>query len=104
VSTLATVSTTVSPQAITSSAFNGTTTEVFKMAPRAELQWTDIVLIVIMGFISVLTIFGNLVVLFSYYLNKAIRQPSNYFIFSLAVSDLVFFVNNFIFYDVCSLI
>jgi muscarinic acetylcholine receptor len=46
-------------------------------------------LIVIMGFMSVLTIAGNLIVLLSYYLDKNIRQPSNYFIFSLAISDLV---------------
>lgn len=48
-------------------------------------------LILIMGILSVLTILGNLVVLLSYYLDKNIRQPSNYFIFSLAVSDLVSF-------------
>ncbi|KAI6240037.1 G-PROTEIN-RECEP-F1-2 domain-containing protein [Aphelenchoides fujianensis] len=46
------------------------------------------ILIFVMGVLSVVTIGGNLIVLLSYYLDKNIRQPSNYFIFSLAISDL----------------
>ncbi|KAK0417651.1 hypothetical protein QR680_013129 [Steinernema hermaphroditum] len=52
-------------------------------------SWSDVVLIIGMGLISVVTIFGNIVVILSYYLDRNIRQPSNYFIFSLAVSDLL---------------
>ncbi len=48
---------------------------------------------VIMTIIALVTIVGNLVVLLSYYLDKNIRQPHNYFIFSLAVSDLVSLVS-----------
>lgn len=43
----------------------------------------------IMAILSVVTVIGNLAVLLSYYLDKNIRQPANFFIFSLAVSDLV---------------
>lgn len=52
-------------------------------------QWTTVCWAVAMGILSVVTVIGNLAVLLSYYLDKNIRQPSNYFIFSLAVSDLV---------------
>lgn len=53
------------------------------------LSWSSYLLIFFMTFLSVVTVLGNLVVLLSYYLDKNIRQPSNYFIFSLAISDLV---------------
>ncbi|KAH7731559.1 Protein GAR-2 a [Aphelenchoides avenae] len=53
------------------------------------LSWSSYLLIFFMTFLSVVTVLGNLVVLLSYYLDKNIRQPSNYFIFSLAISDLI---------------
>lgn len=53
--------------------------------------WFHVCLWVLIGALSLLTICGNLLVLTSYYVEKAIRQPSNYLIFSLAVSDLVQF-------------
>lgn len=54
-----------------------------------SLSWSSWALIAFMTALSVITVLGNLVVLLSYYLDKNIRQPSNYFIFSLAISDLV---------------
>lgn len=54
-----------------------------------ELNLASWLLVVVMGFMSILTVAGNLIVLLSYYLDKNIRHPSNYFIFSLAISDLV---------------
>uniref|UniRef100_A0AC34RQK0 G-protein coupled receptors family 1 profile domain-containing protein n=1 Tax=Panagrolaimus sp. JU765 TaxID=591449 RepID=A0AC34RQK0_9BILA len=66
-----------------------TVTSLPLFADSVTIGWSSIVLIIIMTVLSLLTILGNLIVLFSYYLNKNIRQPSNYFIFSLAVSDLI---------------
>lgn len=54
------------------------------MSDAGSVLWA-----VLMALLSVITVIGNLAVLLSYYLDKNIRHPSNYFIFSLAVSDLV---------------
>uniref|UniRef100_A0A0R3QQL7 G_PROTEIN_RECEP_F1_2 domain-containing protein n=1 Tax=Brugia timori TaxID=42155 RepID=A0A0R3QQL7_9BILA len=72
----------------TDATFSSETT-VLGTSVSHHLTWGAIVLSVIMGAISVVTVVGNLAVLLCYYLDKNIRQPSNYFIFSLAVSDLV---------------
>uniref|UniRef100_A0A8R1U2D3 G_PROTEIN_RECEP_F1_2 domain-containing protein n=1 Tax=Onchocerca volvulus TaxID=6282 RepID=A0A8R1U2D3_ONCVO len=68
---------------------SATTTTILSTAVSDHLSWGVIVLSVIMGAISIVTIVGNLAVLLCYYLDKNIRQPSNYFIFSLAISDLI---------------
>ncbi|KAM3724239.1 Muscarinic acetylcholine receptor [Dirofilaria immitis] len=74
----------------TDATFLSTTTAVLDTAlSDHSLSWGAIILSVIMGAISIVTVVGNLAVLLCYYLDKNIRQPSNYFIFSLAVSDLV---------------
>ena len=49
----------------------------------------NIALGIIGTFISLLTIFGNVLVLLSFFVDRQIRHPTNYFIFSLAVSDFL---------------
>lgn len=67
--------------------FNSTIASIEANVPKLGVEaW---VLIVVMGFMSFITVVGNLIVLLSYYLDKNIRHPSNFFIFSLAISDLV---------------
>jgi muscarinic acetylcholine receptor len=48
-----------------------------------------IALAIIGTFISLLTVCGNVLVLVSFFVDRQIRHPTNYFIFSLAVSDFL---------------
>ena len=52
-------------------------------------------IVTIMGCFSLITIIGNFMVLLSFYLDKNIRQPSNYYIFSLALSDFIIGIEGF---------
>ncbi|UJR09226.1 hypothetical protein I4U23_013473 [Adineta vaga] len=49
----------------------------------------NIVIAIIGIFSSLLTIFGNILVLVSFFVDRQIRQPTNYFILSLAISDFL---------------
>lgn len=49
----------------------------------------------LMVVLSLVTIVGNLMVMVSFYIDKSIRQPSNYFIFSLAISDFMIGIEGF---------
>lgn len=58
-------------------------------ANTALQLWELIVVGTLASFISLVTILGNLIVIISFILERSIRQPTNYFIASLAVSDLI---------------
>jgi hypothetical protein len=58
-------------------------------ATPAPPHWQTAVLGLLAAGTSLVTIGGNLIVILSFVLERTIRQPSNYFIASLAVSDLL---------------
>lgn len=59
------------------------------LRPPPFAPWQIAVLGLLAGTMSVVTIGGNLIVILSFIVERAIRQPTNYFIASLAVSDLL---------------
>jgi len=82
-------------------AANESVTDQFNVSADADLSLAPgltatnytlpqmVVLGLLAGSTSLVTISGNLVVILSFILERSIRQPSNYFIASLAVSDLL---------------
>ena len=62
--------------------------------------WQLVLLGLIAGGTSLMTILGNLIVILSFVVERAIRQPTNYFILSLAVSDMVIGTFSMPFYTV----
>ncbi|XP_005113431.1 muscarinic acetylcholine receptor M3-like [Aplysia californica] len=54
-----------------------------------HVLWVSVFMGVIAGIVSLVTILGNITVLLAFGLERTIRQPTNYFLASLAVSDLL---------------
>jgi len=62
--------------------------------------WQIVVLGLLAGTTSVVTVGGNLIVILSFIIERNIRQPTNYFIASLAASDLLIGAVSMPFYTV----
>ena len=51
--------------------------------------WQTVFIASLAGVLSLVTVVGNLIVIMSFIIERTIRQPTNYYIASLAVSDLL---------------
>jgi len=68
---------------------DNTTTGLERAATDASSTVWIVMLSVIAGITSLVTVGGNFIVILSFALEHSIRQPSNYFIASLAFSDFL---------------
>lgn len=62
--------------------------EIKPVLPALEL-WQSIMVALIIAICMILTIGGNILVLLAFIVDRSIRQPSNYFIASLAATDIL---------------
>ncbi|CAG5118502.1 unnamed protein product [Candidula unifasciata] len=68
---------------------NATNTTSLSAHVLPHSVWLTVFLGLLAGIVSIVTIFGNITVLLAFGLERTIRQPTNYFLASLAVSDLL---------------
>lgn len=70
------------------------TNEIKPVLPALEL-WQSIMVALIIAICMILTIGGNILVLLAFIVDRSIRQPSNYFIASLAATDMLIGTGSF---------
>lgn len=72
-----------------SSSSSSTTTTIVAADDRYYPFWLLVIVAIFGSVTSVLTVLGNILVMLAFFLDRQIRQPTNYFILSLSVSDFL---------------
>jgi hypothetical protein len=77
------------PSSFLTSSFYTTTPAITQPNDRYYPFWLLVAVAIFGGVTSVLTVLGNILVILAFFLDRQIRQPTNYFILSLSVSDFL---------------